>query len=86
MSNHLGDCSPTFSNASNLFSRCVGGGRISTFSILVIALSEEGAATVAICDNRDNLMPPVPLGLTPCLCVDQLWLVSLHSVWPFEEH
>ncbi len=64
----FGDSSPTFISASNLFSRCTGGGRIPVFASLVTAISGIEDATAAIWDTCDNLMSWVPLGLAPCLC------------------
>ncbi len=62
------DSSSTFINASNLFSRCIGGCRIPVLTSLVIAVSGVEDATAAIRDTRDNLMSREPLGLAPCLC------------------
>ncbi len=59
------DSSPTFINASNLFSRCMGGCKIPVFTSLVIAVSGVEDARAAI---RDSQMSRVPLGLSPCLC------------------
>ncbi len=55
-------------NASNLFSRCIGGCRIPVLTSLVIAVSGVEDATAAIRDTRDNLVSREPLGLAPCLC------------------
>ncbi len=54
------DSSTTIMNASNLFSRCIGGGRIPVFAILVIAASGVEDATAAIQDK--------PLGFAHCQC------------------
>ncbi len=62
------DSSSTFINASNLFSRCIGGYRIPVLTSLVIAVSGVEDATAAIRDTRDNLMSREPLSLVPCLC------------------
>ncbi len=64
----FGDSSPTLINASNPFSRCIGGGRIPVITSLVIAESGVEDAMAAIWDTRDNLMSREPLGLAPCLC------------------
>ncbi len=64
----FGDSSPTFINALNLFSRCIGGCRLPVFTSLVIAVSRIEDATAAIWDTRDNLMSREPLGLAPCFC------------------
>ncbi len=64
----FGDSSPTFINASNLFSRCIWGSRIPVFTSLVIAVSGVEDATAAIRDTRDNLMSRFPLSLAPYLC------------------
>ncbi len=70
------DSSSTFINASNLFSRCLGGCRIPVLTSLVIAVSGVEEATAAIRDTRDNLMSREPLGLAPCLCH---WLVRCND-------
>ncbi len=64
----FGDSSPTFINASNIFSRCIGGYRVPVFTSLVLAISGVEDATAVKLDTRDNLMSWVPLGLVPCFC------------------
>ncbi len=65
----FGNSSPI--NASNLFSRCIGGGGIPVFTSLDIAESGVEDAMAAIWDIRDNLMSRCLWVSLPVCAIDQ---------------